>query len=153
MQTGACAAWQKHGSSCCVGFRLPAGYGREATGYVRLGYVTGVFSFISGVSNVGARGLRRLRRLRSLRSSIVSTCINHSHPQSFFLSMVDSSQAVELESKGPRLLAVSPQSQSLRGFEEIALLQKVRHECVAQLVDFVWASKARIKGLSHSTVR
>ena len=28
------------------------------------------------------------------------------------------------------------------GFEEIALLQKVRHECVAQLVDFVWASKA-----------
>ncbi|CAK9108680.1 unnamed protein product [Durusdinium trenchii] len=26
-------------------------------------------------------------------------------------------------------------------FEEIALLQKVRHECVAQLVDFVWASK------------
>eukprot|EP00435_Cladocopium_sp_Y103_P062480 s719_g24.t1 len=26
-------------------------------------------------------------------------------------------------------------------FEEIALLQKVRHECIAQLVDFVWASK------------
>ena len=29
------------------------------------------------------------------------------------------------------------------GFEEIALLQKVRHECVAQLVDFVWASKEK----------
>eukprot|EP00913_Durusdinium_trenchii_P007088 g6666.t1 len=28
-------------------------------------------------------------------------------------------------------------------FEEIALLQKVRHECVAQLVDFVWASKEK----------
>lgn len=76
MQTGACAAWQKHGSSC-VGFRLPAGYGREATGYVRLGYVTGVFSFISGVSNVGARGLGGWGG--SLRSSIVSTTVIHNH--------------------------------------------------------------------------
>ena len=37
-------------------------------------------------------------------------------------------------------------------FEEISLLRKVRHECVAQLVDFLWATKASRRRCGRSLV-